>query len=185
MFNCENVSYSQGPDLIWNSQISLVPYVKVFRSVYCHKNWDSDISSMFRTPLIIYCLRDCTCTDKWFQKDTLLDVCHDVKCINHLCHSTITIKWDPVCGNTVCGFWGFHSSVAEDSVLLGHDAASVGNRIPVFLGNVMATPSGVVTSKQTFWGHYIASNHWDATAHWQRNRILKILSTLEAEVKLV
>jgi len=59
------------------------------------------------------------------------------------------------CQHTVCGFWGFHSGVAQDSILLGYE--SMGNQIQAFLGSVVTLSSGVKMSKQTFWDHYIAS----------------------------
>jgi len=63
------------------------------------------------------------------------------------------------CQHNVCRFWGFHNGVAQDSILLGYE--SIGNHIPIFLGSVVTSSSWVKMSKQTFWGHYIASNSWN------------------------
>jgi hypothetical protein len=63
------------------------------------------------------------------------------------------------CQHTVCGFWGFHSGVAQDSILLGYE--SMGNQIQAFLGSVVTLSSGLKMSKQTFWDHYIASKSWN------------------------
>jgi hypothetical protein len=53
--------------------------------------------------------------------------------------------------NMIVGeFWGFWSSVADICVLVGCDVVSVGNRIPVFWGNIMPPFSVVDWSWKAF-----------------------------------
>jgi hypothetical protein len=67
------------------------------------------------------------------------------------------------------------SNVTEDSVLLGHDSASVGNRIPVFRGSILSSCSRVKTSKKNswlfsiyVWAYCVASQCWNPFTSWHR-----------------
>jgi hypothetical protein len=47
--------------------------------------------------------------------------------------------------------WGSHSSVAEDSLLLGYEAASMGNRFPTFRMHVLSRLYGSKLPKDICW----------------------------------
>jgi hypothetical protein len=58
-------------------------------------------------------------------------------------------KQIPVNARTLeCEFWPFRVGVAEDPVLLGYDAASVGDRIPTFRGNVVSSSPESVSPRE-------------------------------------
>jgi len=67
------------------------------------------------------------------------------------------------------------SNVTEDSVLLRHDSASVGNHIPLFQGSTVSSSSGVKTSENYswlfsiyVWAHCVASQCWNPFTIWHR-----------------
>lgn len=79
-----------------------------------------------------------------------------------------------------CEFWDYRNDVAEDSFLLGRDAASVGSRISTFRDNVDRLYKliiGHISSRRS--GHYIALERRHLIIHWrsvmtQKNETLQI-----------
>jgi hypothetical protein len=55
----------------------------------------------------------------------------------------------------ICELWGFHSSVAENSILLGYDTASLGNNFLMFQRTIMPSCLRVKGSKHS---HLILSD---------------------------
>lgn len=95
-----------------------------------------------------------------------------------------------------CEFLGFHSSVAEVSILLWYDTISLSNLFPTFRDNMVVSSSGVemsnvfVNNRWTVqddtwhfnrwrWDHYIVFKCWQPITQWssitsQKNRYITL-----------